>query len=446
MLNTMLNTIQKYNMIKANDKILVALSGGADSVALLTSLYELKDDLKIEISAIHINHNLRGLESKSDQSFCEDLCKKKAIELYVENFDVKNYSTTHKLSIEEAARNIRYDFFYKYSKNKIIATAHTASDNLETILINLTRGTGLKGLIGIPPVRDNIIRPLINLSREEIENYLVQKNQNFVTDSSNLSDDYTRNKIRHHVIPILKNINTSILKTVSNNTNLIETDNNFIENSANQVFLKCFKPPFSLENLHLYHKSIRYRCISNLLKINDLEYNHKKISEIDALVFNYGKINISKNTFAISNENVLKIEIIKQLKNNEIYIEKKFELGNLIFKDKIIYSEILSLENYNIFKKNNQNLSTFFIDYDKIKEQFIVRSRKPGDKIKLQNRNFNSSVKKLLNEFISQEKRKSLCFFESNMELVAIEGIGCSDTVKIDNTTQNVLYINIKDI
>jgi len=118
----------------------------------------------------------------------------------------------------------------------------------------------------------------------------------------------------------------------------------------------------------------------------------------------------------------------------------------LIFKDKIISSEILSLEKYNIFKKNIQNLSTFFIDYDKIKEQFIVRSRKPGDKIKLKNRNFNSSVKKLLNEFVSQEKRNSLCFFESNLELIAIEGIGISDTVKIDNTTKNILYITIKDI
>ena len=155
-----IESIEKYNMINYGDNILIALSGGADSVCLLLVLMDLQEKYNLSISAIHINHMLRAEESDSDEEFCVNLCKSLGVKLIVERHDVALYSKLNKLSIELAARNIRYEAFKKHSEGMKLATAHTSSDNAETVILNLTRGAGLKGLLGIPPTRDNIIRPL----------------------------------------------------------------------------------------------------------------------------------------------------------------------------------------------------------------------------------------------------------------------------------------------
>ena len=193
-------TISKFNMLEPSEKILVGLSGGADSVSLLICLKE----LGYNVSAMHINHNLRGEESNRDERFCVKLCEKLDIPLTVKSIDVKAYCRENKLGLEEGARELRYKAFSDVGADKI-CTAHTLSDSVETMLINLTRGTALKGLCGVPNKRDNIVRPLIECTREEVEEFLNKKNISYVTDSTNNSNDYTRNKFRHLVIPeILK--------------------------------------------------------------------------------------------------------------------------------------------------------------------------------------------------------------------------------------------------
>ncbi|MBR2955503.1 MAG: tRNA lysidine(34) synthetase TilS, partial [Ruminococcus sp.] len=172
MLKKIRNTAEKYNMIKSGDAVVCGLSGGADSVCLLLSLNQLSAEMNFALEAIHVNHCLRGEESDRDQQFCHDLCKRLNIPFNAVSCDVKGYSEKNGLSCEEAARKLRYGIFREYSMGKLLATAHNADDNLETMLLNLIRGTGLKGIAGIPPVRDNIIRPLIAVSRLEIEEYL----------------------------------------------------------------------------------------------------------------------------------------------------------------------------------------------------------------------------------------------------------------------------------
>ena len=197
------NTIQRCSMIKSGDTVIAAVSGGADSVALLHVLYSLQDELSFSLAACHVNHNLRGAESDGDEMFVRRKCRMMDIPLYVANIKVNEFRQKHD-SLEECARRLRYGFFEDIGKNKLIATAHTASDNCETILINMVRGTALSGICGIPAKRDNIIRPLLYITREDVERYCRENELDYVTDSTNLSDDYTRNKIRHKIVPLLR--------------------------------------------------------------------------------------------------------------------------------------------------------------------------------------------------------------------------------------------------
>lgn len=228
----------KFSLFGNNEKILVALSGGADSVTLLLSLKEYFPSLSVY--ACHVNHMLRGAEANRDCSFAKKLCEQNNIPCEVLEFDVAGYAEKNNLSTELAARKIRYDFFEKVCRKhgiKLVATAHTLSDNAETVLFNLTRGTSLSGLCGIPPKRalsDDIymVRPLIYASREEIEAYLEERKQSYVTDSTNLTDEYTRNYFRHKIIPALKHINPSFESILKNTCATLKDMQIFIKKTA----------------------------------------------------------------------------------------------------------------------------------------------------------------------------------------------------------------------
>ena len=198
--------IESNSLLEGVTRLTVAVSGGADSVALLSVLSALQPRYGFTLSAAHLNHSIRGEEADRDEEFVKNLCLQKKIPLFCEKADVPLFARQNKISIELAARQIRYDFFSRIDTD-VVATAHTASDNLETVLLNLTRGTALQGLCGIPAKRDGIIRPLLSSTRKEIEEYCRAQNLSFVSDSTNLSDAHTRNLLRHKVIPVLKQIN-----------------------------------------------------------------------------------------------------------------------------------------------------------------------------------------------------------------------------------------------
>lgn len=206
--------IDEYRLLKHGDKVLVAISGGADSVALLLVLHRLGYDCE----AIHCNFHLRNEESNRDEQFTKDLCKRLGIILHIVHFDTKAYAEEKGISIEMAAREQRYAVFEEYRSTtgaQAIAVAHHRNDSAETLLLNLTRGTGIKGLRGIQPRNGHIIRPLLCVDRDEIVNYLKWRGESYVTDSTNLTCDYTRNKLRLEIIPKLAEINPSILTTIA---------------------------------------------------------------------------------------------------------------------------------------------------------------------------------------------------------------------------------------
>ena len=209
MLNKLRSFVKQYDMIAPGDTVICAVSGGADSMALLFAMYLLAPQLSISLKAAHFNHHLRGEESDRDEAFVKDFCDGYQIPLYIGSSDVKPGPK----GLEAAAREARYAFLRSLPGK--IATAHTANDNAETVLMHLVRGTGLKGLGGITPVNGNVVRPLLSVTRAEILAFLEQYHISYITDSSNDTDQFLRNRLRHNVIPLLQQENPSLAQNLS---------------------------------------------------------------------------------------------------------------------------------------------------------------------------------------------------------------------------------------
>lgn len=313
--NKITDTVLRYNMLSKGDSVIAAVSGGADSIALLHALGKLREKLGIILYACHINHNLRGEESLRDENFVRNFCATMDIPLTVFSIDVKSNVEKHE-SIEERARKMRYSCFEELcrEKNAKLATAHTASDNAETVFINILRGTGTKGLSGIPPVRGNIIRPILRCTREDIEHYCEKNNLEYVTDSSNLSDDYTRNKLRHRLIPLLKEFNPSLFEAVSRMTSAVYDDNIYLEQAAAAARNECaVENGYSALLLCELPRPILCRIISSVLSENGIEPSALRINEcIEIIMDKKGKINLCRNKFAVVRKKVFRIEFEEQ--------------------------------------------------------------------------------------------------------------------------------------
>lgn len=236
-----LEIIKKYNLIENGDKIVVGVSGGPDSITLLNILKNIKENkyINFEIVVCHINHMIRQ-EAISDEEYVKQYCKDNNIECYARRIEVEKMAETQRIGTEEAGRKARYEFFNeileKTNSNKI-ATAHTANDNAETVLMNIIRGSGTAGLKGIEPKRDNIIRPLIESTREEIEDYCAENKLNPRIDKTNFENIYTRNKVRNMLIPYIKeNFNPNIINSINRLSDLSKQENAYLDQITEKTY------------------------------------------------------------------------------------------------------------------------------------------------------------------------------------------------------------------
>lgn len=242
MKNKVVNTIKKYNLIQNGDKIVLGVSGGPDSISMLDILNEIKEEYRFKIYVAHINHMIRE-EANDDEKYVQKYCEKNNIEFFAKRIDVQKIANTQKIGTEEAGRNIRYDFFeevlQKVGANKI-AIAHNKNDKIETIIMNLLRGSGLSGLKGIEPIRDGkFIRPLIECERQEIEQYCENHQLEPRIDKTNFENDYTRNKIRNIVIPYIKNeFNPNIIETMDRLSQVATDESNYMELQTKKIYEK----------------------------------------------------------------------------------------------------------------------------------------------------------------------------------------------------------------
>lgn len=306
--------ISDYNMISDGDAVVIALSGGADSVSLLYALKKLSAQLQFNLSACHVNHGLRGEESDGDMRFCQQLCEKLGVELHILNTDVKQFQQKHE-SIEETARRVRYDFFSEVSRSKKLATAHNSNDTAETVLLNMMRGTGLKGLCGIPPVRGNIIRPLIYCSRDEVEQFCKENSLTYVTDKTNLSDDYTRNKVRHLILPEMLKINPSLLDTMARMQQNLREDSELLETLGSDA-LNAAKGTRGYKTVVLSQqpKPVLRRAIKQLLISGSIEPSALRIEMAEEIILlGKGKINPCRGKFVTIRKGEVFIEEQEQI-------------------------------------------------------------------------------------------------------------------------------------
>lgn len=285
------DAVAEYKMTENVGTVVAALSGGADSVSLLRALLMLKEELGISVRACHLNHCLRGEESDHDELFCAELCKELSVPLDKARIDVSSLREKHE-SVEEAARRVRYGFFRDVLMSNcpaVIATAHTASDNAETVLFNLTRGTGAGGLCGIPPVRGSegftVIRPLIGCTRDDVEGFLKSLGQDYMTDKSNLSVEYSRNRIRLNVIPELEKINPSLCAVIARMTKNLRRDNELLEETAQRALNDSKKGKgWDAAMLSALPEPIKARAVRSILTMGGIEPSSLRIRTAAALL------------------------------------------------------------------------------------------------------------------------------------------------------------------
>lgn len=263
-------------MTTPGDHVICAVSGGKDSMALLHVLWSLGPNLGLRVTCAHMNHLLRGAESQRDADFVRDVCQRWGIPLETAEADVAGYAQAHHMGLEEAARTLRYDFLLKLDPRAKVATAHTAGDNLETVLMHLLRGSGLHGLTGIPPVRGQIIRPLLAVSREEISAYLQANHIPHVEDSTNALDNCQRNRIRHHVLPLLAAENPNLAETVTRLTQVLRQEDEFLEQCAQEALDSAGKDGvLPLAVLLCQPQALQYRMLRRFLaSVPELSARH----------------------------------------------------------------------------------------------------------------------------------------------------------------------------
>ena len=449
-------TIEKYEMINDGDSVCIALSGGADSVSLFNYFVENKNILKLkEIYACHLNHNLRGEESNRDEDYVRKLCAENNIKVFVKSMDINALCEKEGKSVEETARNARYDFFHEIHEkyNCKIATAHTLSDCMETAIFNMSRGTGTRGICGITPKRDYIIRPLIRCSRQEIEKYCYENQLIFVTDSTNNEDVYTRNRIRHGIIPKLYELNPSAEKAFMRLFEQCESEQSYLDMQTDIAYEKIKRDNIFIRKTFLsFHSAIAYRLLAKILSEYNVEVSFSGLE----LIYQYilkgtGAVQLNKNLYLKTNSEFF--EINDGVKTHIDYFEEPikfekdtFELEKSFFGYKrvvfklIQYEQSIKFENF--LKKDLKNC----LDYDRIKGDVFIRQKKEGDKITLSRRNCTKSLKKLFTEMKITEENKNKQFVISDSDgVIWVEGAGCSKSVEPSIETKNILKIIISE-
>jgi tRNA(Ile)-lysidine synthase len=454
------NNILKYNLIQKQDKVIVGVSGGSDSVALMHLLKCMTEEIDFEIIVVHINHKLRGNDSDQDERYVKEICSQYNIKCYSKSIDIEAAAKENKVSIEVAARNARYNYFEEIRKlvtGTKIAVAHNSNDQAETIFMNLIRGTGIDGLVGMEYSKGIIIRPMLNFEKSMIDEYCFLNNLQPRIDKSNFENIYTRNKVRLDLIPsIEKAFGVDFSKSINRMSNIIREDRDFIESVVkthiNDVYfdkannnLKIFDKNFS--NLH---KAIQRRLIRKSIeilvnKLTNVENQHiEKILELFEsgkvgkeislphgirAVRTYEHLTLTTNNLVKTKQNykmsinIPGVTVIENIGTVKTYIEKRVK--NVEESYKVIYNSLVQK-----------------FDYDKIKGELVIRTRQNGDSFKPFKSNGTKKIKKyFIDKKIPREKRDEISVIALESEVLWLVGYQISDNFKVDIDTKEILII-----
>lgn len=453
-----LNFIEEHHMLEPGDRVIVGLSGGADSVCLLRLLCSLKRRLQIDIRAVHIHHGLRGKEADRDARFSEEVCKGLGIACTVKYISAAEEAEKLKISVEEAGRAARYRIMeheaLRWEKETggkegvgtvKIATAHHGNDSAETILYHLFRGSGLKGLGGIAPIRGRIIRPILWAERGEVLAYLEQNSQEYMEDSTNKENEYTRNKLRNQLIPfITEEVNKKAVQNILRAAEQIGEADQYFEKKASECLKKIGK---NGEN------RIRIR---ELLKEEPIIQRYV----IRCMMTDMGCP--LKDVTSAHLESVLKVLKMQTGKGvnlpNGIWVEKEYEYLKIVKHENRDETRqggggqkkengLPELKFETVFYKNGdqilENQYTKWFDYDKIKGTLSVRTRQPGDFIMLPSGGRKTIKSFMIDEKIPREKRNGILLLADGNHILWIVGYRISEYYKVTEHTKTILKVQL---
>ena len=456
--------IRDNRLIERNDRIMAGISGGADSVCLLYVLMDLREDFSFELSCVHVEHGIRGAASRKDEEFVRKLCRDNNISLLVYHENVPEYADIHKLSLEEAARLLRYNAFddalVKHNADKL-ATAHHKNDNAETFIFNMVRGSGLKGLSGIAPKRDRIIRPLLCLERQEIEAFLLERGIPFVTDESNLDETYSRNRIRHSVIPELYRIGDQAVEHIARLSDLIREADGFMERAAGSLYAECVSEenagngesssPVYMIDINALNKGehvLKAYVIRNVISklaggVKDISASN--IGDVLLLTGRQSgrKVNLPYGIMALREGDRLILRFPKSHINMKEAVELRINSATRINKDLVIKCRVVDYSPDMGFVENRY---TKWFDYDKIVSGLFLRTRRTGDRIAINDQLETQSIKKLfINKKIGITQREDIPLIvdgrESN-DIIWAVGVRLSARVKISPDTKRIIQMS----
>ncbi len=380
MRNKVLDFCRRESLTVPGQRVTCALSGGADSVALLHCLLSLREELGVEVSAAHYNHCLRGAESDGDEAFVRRLCASWGVELAVGRGDVAACARETGRSLEEAARQLRYAFLL--SQPGLIATAHNADDQAETVVLNLLRGTGLRGLGAMAPRQGRVIRPLLPVTRAEVEAYLSAHGLPHREDSSNHRDDALRNRLRHHVMPLLRAENPNLSETVGRMTDLLRQDEAYLEERTDALLAQAARDGgWDCRTLRAAPAVLRRRAIRRLLELPKPSMAH--VDAVDRLLDRLdgsASADLPGGVTARREYGLLRLETAH---GPETFQPVRLEVGQQVLLPEL--SLRISAEGPVILEKELDYLSTFAIKYDMIDKAKVlwVRPRRTGDTLRL---------------------------------------------------------------
>lgn len=468
MLDEVLRFIEQEKLIAPQDTVIAGVSGGADSVCLLLVLIEIRKKLPFLLKAVHVEHGIRGEESRKDAAFTKRFCEEQEIPCEVYTVDVPTYAAEHGMGFEEAARIMRYECYRRAAQKESaihIALAHHAEDNAETILFQMVRGSGLDGLCGMQPKRElegkiSIIRPLLKQTRGEIENYLSERKQAYCVDSTNMDTEYSRNSIRHEVLPKLKEINRQAVPHINQCAELLRDMRDYLDVQVMQAYeMSCAKKEKRLE--------VKKEALKTYPLIIQKEVLHKAICEMAQSAKDITAVHVEKALYLFEQQVGRKISLPYQLivqrsyegivffkteeevpvKQVHIVIEKE-EMESFLDGEPHFYDVPEGRFRFQVreFTGTNQEISkktcTKCLDYDKIKGSLQIRNRQSGDYLTLDKEGHTKRLKEyFINEKIPSEARDSILLLTKEAHVIWVVGGRISAEFKIEEYTKRVLEV-----
>ncbi len=438
-----LKTINEHSLISGGETVIVAVSGGADSMSLLRFFNKFSTFLNINTVCAHVNHMIRGEEAKRDENFVRSFCSEHSIEFRCAEFDVPNEAQRLKISQELCGRKLRYSFFESIDPLAKVATAHNLNDSIETFFFNLSRGTGLKGLTGIPYSRDNIIRPLLDCTRNEIEEYLMDEQISFVTDSTNLIDNYSRNKIRHGIIPVLMQLNPAFETAFSACSEALNASENYINNAACLLFDTAFADgKLDVGKIKNSDIAIKNRVIIKFCEKTGAEdISSRHVDLISEMIDTSGAVMLPGGIKIVSDGN--NVFVGKNfVKEEAICVPLSAEISEYNFSGIDII--LTAVDKNEITDYNIKKLSSLgYIDASFL-DGAVFRTRENGDRFRYPFAEHSKSLKNLFKEKnLTSEKRFGVPMLaDKDNNILWINGIGVSAYGAVNKNTVKIAKIN----